>query len=108
MNINSLNTSISNQGHSTIGAFCFIGMVIRTYWDVSLITYGSREKINFRISNVQICNLNFVDPTNTKEIFVKQDMFQTLLHCMARVQMVDAGDSGSWVIDGKEQLKKYF
>ena len=83
-------------------------MGIRTYRDVSLIAYGSREKINFRISNVQICNLNFVDPTNTKEIFVKQDMFQTLLHFMERVQIVDAGDSGSWVIDGKEQLKKYF
>ena len=83
-------------------------MGIRNYWDVSLITYGSREKINFRISNVQICNLNFVDPTNTKEIFVKQDMFQPLLHYMERVQMVDARDYGIWIIDGKEQLKKYF
>ena len=83
-------------------------MGIRNYQDFLPISYGSRENINFRISNVQICNLNFVDPTNTKEIFVKQDMFKPLLHCMARVQMVDAGDSGSWVIDGKEQLKNYF
>ena len=33
-------------------------------------------------------------------------MFQTLLNYGARVQMVDSNDSGGWVVDGKERIKR--
>ena len=83
-------------------------MGIRNYQDVLPTAYGSRENINFRISNVQIRNLNFVDPTNTKEVFGKQEMFHPLLHSRSSFQMVDSDSSSGWVIDIKEHLKKYF
>ena len=85
-----------------------MGIIIRRYQDILPVVYVFRGQINFHIFNLQILDLISVDPTNTKEIFVKQDMFQPLLHYMERVQMVDARDYGSWFIDGKEQLKKYF
>ena len=52
-------------------------------------------------------DLQYVDPTNAKEIFGKQDMFQPLLQSRARVQMLDASDSGYWVVNGSERIEKY-
>ena len=56
--------------------------------------------------NIQIFDLHSVDPVNAKEIFVKQDMFQPLLQSRTRVQMVDADNSGGWVVYVKEGLDK--
>ena len=108
LHINSLNIRILNHVHSAVGAPFFLGISIRHYTDVQTIAYGSREQINFYISNLFILDLHFVDPTNTKEVFGKQEMFHPLLHSRSSFQMVDSDSSSGWVIDGKEQLKKYF
>ena len=66
----------------------------------------SRGQINFRISSDQILDMHFVDPTNEREILGKWDMFQPLLQSRERLQMIDADDSGEWVIDGEERPEK--
>ena len=106
LHIKALNTRLSNHGHSAVGALCFIGVGLRHSRVVSPIAYGSMGQIDFHISDVHILNLHSVDPTNAREILGKWDMFQPLLQSRERVQMVDADDSGGWIVDGGEWPEK--
>ena len=106
LHINSLNSRLSNHGHSMVGAFCFVVIGTRHSQDFSLPSAPrGRSTCTFPMS--KLSNLHPVDPINAKEIFVKWDMLQPQLYSRAISQMVDADDYSRWMVNSKERLKKY-
>ena len=108
LHINALNIRFLNHGHSAVGVLCFTGIGMSYYRDIPPISHLSWGGNEFRISNVQIINLNCFDTTNVNEIFGKRDMFWPILQSREIFQMADIGYSRSWVSDGQERLEKYF
>ena len=51
LHINSLNSRLSNHGHSMVGAFCFAVIGTRHSQDF-FIAFGSKGQINLHIPNV--------------------------------------------------------
>ena len=108
LHINILDIRLSKHGYSMVGALCFMGIVVRHSRYFQPIAYGFSGQINFPISNVQIIDLHYVDPTNVKKIFGKQDIFQHLLKSRGRLQLLDADYSNGWAINDEERIGKYY